>query len=79
MTHHLKTWPEFYKLIKGGKKKFELRYNDRNFQTGDILILEELDPHLEAYTGKSITVVAEFILEYWSDGLEPGWCIISIS
>ena len=41
MTHHLKIKPEYFQAVIDGKKPFEIRYNDRNFQTGDRVILEE--------------------------------------
>lgn len=45
MTEHvLKTWPEFFRAIVDGKKTFEVRKNDRGFQTGDVLHLREFDP-----------------------------------
>ena len=44
MTHELKTWPEFFIETRGGRKKFELRKNDRDFRVGDQLLLKEWDP-----------------------------------
>jgi DUF971 family protein len=44
MRHELKTWPEFYRAIQENKKTFELRYNDRNYQVGDELLLREFEP-----------------------------------
>ena len=41
MAGHLKTFPEYFQPIIEGKKPFEIRYNDRNFKTGDLYILEE--------------------------------------
>ena len=41
MTHHLKIKPEYFQAVIDGKKPFEIRNNDRNFQTGDKVILEE--------------------------------------
>lgn len=41
MAGHLKTLPEYFQAVIDGKKPFELRYNDRNFKTGDLYILEE--------------------------------------
>jgi hypothetical protein len=42
VIHTLKIETEFFKAVKRtAKKTFEIRKNDRNFQVGDILILEE--------------------------------------
>lgn len=40
-VHSLKTWPEYFQPSVSGIKTFELRDDDRNFQTGDTLILKE--------------------------------------
>lgn len=50
-THYLKTWPEFFQAVKKRKKKFEIRFNDRDYQKGEILILQEFDPNTNGYTG----------------------------
>ncbi len=42
--HYLKTWPEYYEAILSGDKKHEIRVNDRKYEVGDILRLEEFDP-----------------------------------
>ena len=43
MIHHLKIKPEYFKAVIDGSKPFEIRYNDRNFQKGDWVILEEYE------------------------------------
>lgn len=50
-THHLKIWPKFFVDVKSGAKQFEVRKNDRNFEVGDTLILEEFDPIKQVKTG----------------------------
>jgi hypothetical protein len=40
-AHILKTDPDFFAAVKSGKKKFEIRKDDRNYQCGDYLILRE--------------------------------------
>lgn len=50
MTHNLKTLPKFYQPIIEERKPFEIRKNDRDFQTGDNVILNEWDG--EKYTGR---------------------------
>ena len=38
-THELKIWPEFFEMDLT-VKPFEIRKNDRNYKTGDILVLK---------------------------------------
>jgi len=49
-----KIWPEFYKKILDGDKKFELRLADFECKPGDILVLMEWDPQTNKYTGNKI-------------------------
>lgn len=49
-VHELKTWPEHFWDVWEGKKKVELRKDDREFQVGDTLVLHEWSPVLEDYT-----------------------------
>lgn len=41
--HNLKIKPCYFKDVVSGVKTFEVRFNDRNFKMGDILVLEEFD------------------------------------
>jgi len=34
-THELKCWPEYYEQVASGRKSFEIRVNDRDYQVGD--------------------------------------------
>lgn len=52
MRHELKTIPKYYKDALSGFKTFEVRYNDRNYQIGDTLILREYNPDVQRYTGR---------------------------
>lgn len=54
-THHLKTWPEYFEQVLSGRKPFEHRLNDRDFQVGDELVLQEFDPRTRTLTGREIT------------------------
>lgn len=38
--HNLKTLPPFFFAVARGEKTFEVREDDRSYQTGDIVILE---------------------------------------
>lgn len=77
-THHLKTWPEWFAPVRAGQKPFEIRLDDRNFEIGDILELEEWDPDTKAYTGESYLARVIFIARDLP-GLEPGYCAMGIA
>jgi uncharacterized protein YqfB (UPF0267 family) len=64
MIHNLKTWPEYFEQVVIGTKTFEIRKtDDRTFNVGDILRLEEFDPERRAYTGRTSIVVVTYILD----------------
>lgn len=44
MKHELKIWPMYYCRVADGSKTFEVRDNDRAFQSGDLVVLKEWDP-----------------------------------
>lgn len=54
MIHALKIEPNYYEDIKSGNKSFEVRKNDRDFRTGDYIVLNELSDTRDEYTGRSI-------------------------
>lgn len=63
MTHNLKIVPEFFSLIVSGQKTCEVRYNDREYREGDILLLREYDYWNRSYTGRSILCRVTHILD----------------
>lgn len=75
--HHLKTWPEYYREIIEGSKTFELRVNDRGFEIGDILHLEEYDPQTKQYTGRSTWRRVGFMIQ-GQFGLADNVCCMSL-
>lgn len=76
--HRLKTWPEYFGPVALGLKNFELRFNDRDYHVGDILVLEEYDPDSKSYTGESLKVEVTYILKNSHSALGDGWAILSI-
>jgi hypothetical protein len=68
MRHELKTWPEFFRPVLHGIKRFEIRKNDRDYQRGDVLWLREyipddLVPGSGHYTGEELEVTVTIIVE----------------
>lgn len=62
-----KILPEYFELVKSGKKKFELRLADFKIKEGDILVLEEWDPKKKEYTGKKLKRKVKYILKFHLD------------
>lgn len=63
MAHHnLKIWPQFFHDVEMGRKKAELRVNDRNYQAGDTAIIAAFDPDAQQYDGRSADFVITHVL-----------------
>ncbi len=88
MTHELKTWQEYMMDIATGKKTFEVRNNDRNFQVGDELILKGWQPlgysrvspseMTGEYTGQIIDAEVTYILKGGQFGIAYGYVVMGI-
>ena len=76
-VHFLKTWPEYFTEVKEGRKKFEVRENDRNFQIGDKLVLQEFDPK-NGYTEDVVEKEVTYIFHGGKFGVSEGTVIMGI-
>lgn len=63
-VHELKTHPQYYNAVVSGKKTFEIRENDRDYQVGDLLVLREWNPESEGYTGASELRFVSYVTTY---------------
>ena len=52
--HKLKTSRENFHEVFMGRKTFEVRKNDMNFQKNDIILFREWDDDLQEYTGRQM-------------------------
>ena len=85
IIHELKTDPEVFDAVVDGRKKFEIRKDDRCFLVGDKLLLRRtkftgLEMTLGKpliYTGESMHFPINYILRGPVYGLEKGWVIMS--
>ena len=78
-VHELKCWPEFFHAIMSGMKTFDLRFNDRGFASGDILVLREWCPDKMAYTGRYTRRLVSYITGCSTMGLQPNWVCMGLS
>jgi ASC-1-like (ASCH) protein len=78
MIHALKLNTNFAEPILSGRKTFEIRKNDRGFQTGDIIMFQAVDdfgkyvPH----EINNISFEITYVLNGW--GIENNYVVLSI-
>jgi len=86
-THAIKIDKFPFSLLLSGEKTFEMRFNDRDYQVGDGLILRETrwdalemerDKPL-VYTGREIRAKVTHMLTGPIYGLKEGWVCLSLS
>lgn len=79
MKHHnLKIFKKYFQHVVDGNKRSELRYNDRDYQIGDIVTLHEGQQELDGfdYTGRSISARISYIDDF---GCQHGYVNLSLS
>lgn len=72
MRHEKKVLPTYFEKILEWDKTFEVRLADWDCAEGDILVLHERDPDLQAYTGRKLEKQITYIVKtkqvhFWSD------------
>lgn len=63
-VHDLKIYPEYFAEVIVGNKPFEIRKNDRNFKTGDLVVLHEYDPISRKLTGDKVKAEITYMTDY---------------
>lgn len=76
-THELKTAEPMFMAVLTGRKTFEHRLNDRDFKTGDTVVLQKLDA-AGVETGIAIAYRVGFVLREGEYGVAPGYCVFSL-
>lgn len=71
-NHNIKILPQYFEAVVKGLKTFEVRYNDRNYKSGDRIILMEFDGN--TYTGREVTAEITFMTNYEQ---KPGYVVFS--
>ena len=78
MIHVLKCHPKPFAELRLLRKTFEWRRNDRNYQVGDLLYLQEWDPETGEFTGSLLRLYVNSIMTE-GFGLPEGFCIMSVN
>ena len=84
--HNLKTLARYWDAIADGRKTFEVRRNDRAFQTGDILVLLKWDDEgkyyvpdpADRFNASTIRKRITYLLQGGQFGIEPGFCVLGL-
>lgn len=61
-VHDLKVLPEYFEGVISGRKKFELRENDRDYRVGDRFVLREWEP-CGGFTGRHYAGLISYVLK----------------
>lgn len=61
VTHIVRSWMHLYQPMAAGLKTHDLRLNDRDYQVGDRLLMQEYDPAKGALTGQETLVEITYI------------------
>ncbi len=86
--HKLKVHPPHWKDIADGAKRVEIRFDDRGYKPGDVLVLREYVPHRHdgysadyfggEYTGNVCRRTISHVLPGGQFGLEHGYVALSL-
>ncbi len=88
--HELKTVNRYWDAVAAGSKTFEVRRNDRAFQTGDIIVLTRTtengnyDTRLQdrspggSFEKSQISFRITYLLQGGQFGIEPGFCVLGL-
>jgi hypothetical protein len=71
--HKIKILPEYFKAVAEGRKPFEIRNNDRHYQEGDTVVLQEWADG--KYTGYQIKRQIGFVTEFEQ---KPGYVVFGL-
>ena len=84
-THFIKSWAHFYDAIAEGRKLHDLRrMDDREYNVGDILVLQRYDNINGKYTGEEQRVKVTYITSnktpcaFSSSALDREYAILSL-
>jgi hypothetical protein len=76
--HELKCWPVPFDAVWNGRKPYEIRKNDRDYRTGDVLRLREWSPEGKQYTGREVSTEVAYMTPGGEWGLPADLCVLGL-
>lgn len=64
MIHELKTLQPFFEAAWDGRKRFEIRKDDRLFSVDDEIILKEYYPETDSYSRREIRAFISYVTDF---------------
>lgn len=77
-THKVKSHPKPFSQVWDGSKRHEVRINDRGYEQGDGIILEEFNPHTNQFSGRTIEAVVGNVTQGGNFGLPSDICCFTL-
>ena len=77
-THKLKCWPEIFEAFVECKKTFDIRFNDRDYQVGDIIKMREWNPDNKEHSGRGLDFKIVYITRGLFDQLKANMIVIQL-
>ena len=74
INHRIKCVQPYFLEVWNGQKKFEVRINDRNYNVGDIVMMDCFDKESDQITGATMNIRITYLIENF-EGLKEGWCV----
>lgn len=78
MRHYLKTWTQYFDRVLLRDKNFEVRRNNRDYQRGDVIVLQDFDPESQQYSGREIVAEVSYVLLGGQFGIEKGFVVMGL-
>lgn len=75
--HTIKCVQPYFDEVKSGRKPFEMRFNDREYEQGDTVTLRLYDPENPNYLSFDINGTIGYVLTEF-EGLKKGWCVFGL-
>lgn len=76
--HRLKTWTPFFDQVRCGRKSFEVRKDDRAYEEGDYLVLDEWSPSAGYTKAKPIVRSVVYLLRGGQFGVAEGYVVMGL-